>query len=322
MSQEFIIQNESIPLETLFESMPVALVLLDREGRHIALNQKLASFSGLNARDLVGRKVAELSDESGENIKRDFAFFDDGKPVPDHEVTIANRVYFVSVRPLRDKTGFAIGEMVALTDITEKKKMERDLSDANERLRFLASHDALTGVLNTRAYYEVCDRLMCVALRDKKNFSVLFVDLDHFKGVNDTYGHDAGDAVLKATATQLQKSCRKCDVIGRVGGEEFSVFLPETDHVGAMTLAEKIRSGLENLLPPVHGKGLRITASIGVASNQDHHKAIADILRDADHAMYHAKSAGRNRVSSLDLPCYVDSAQSGSRADADSAAKN
>ena len=82
----FTIQGESISIESLFESMPVAMALIDREGRHVALNQALANFSGLNAPDLIGRKVEELSRESGENIKRDFAFFDAGKEVPDHEL--------------------------------------------------------------------------------------------------------------------------------------------------------------------------------------------------------------------------------------------
>jgi diguanylate cyclase (GGDEF)-like protein len=136
--------------------------------------------------------------------------------------------------------------------------------------------------------------------------AVLFVDLDHFKDVNDTYGRDVGDAVLKTVSAYLVQACRECDVVGRVGGEEFSVYFPETDHSGAMAIVEKVREKIESLMPLMDGKNLRITASIGVASNLAHHKAIADILRDADHAMYHAINAGRNRVSSLELPCYVE----------------
>ena len=96
---------------------------------------------------------------------------------------------------------------------------------------------------------------------------------------------------------------RICDVYGRVGGEEFSVYLSETDHEGAMVLAEKLREHIEKLMPIVNGGPIRVTASIGVASNRDRHKSIADIQRDADHAMYHAKQQGRNRVSCIDTLC-------------------
>jgi diguanylate cyclase (GGDEF)-like protein len=178
--------------------------------------------------------------------------------------------------------------------------------ESNEKLRYLANHDQLTGVLNARTFYEVCDHMICVARRDSKPFSVLFVDLDHFKKVNDTYGHDAGDTVLRAATECMSGNIRECDVIGRVGGEEFSVYLPETDNEGAMVLAEKLRARIEDLMPVINGKPLRVTASIGVASEMPHHVSIADIQRDADHAMYHAKQEGRNRVSSLDAPCYVE----------------
>ncbi|MBF0572417.1 MAG: GGDEF domain-containing protein [Desulfamplus sp.] len=308
MQKKFDLQHEYITIESLFESMPVAMALIDREGRHVALNQALASFSGLSVRDLVGRKVEELSKESGENIKRDFLCFDAGEEVPDHEVQIGDKICFVSVKPVLDKSGFTIGEMVALTDITRNKEVERQLAEANKRLQFLANHDSLTSVLNARTYYEVCDQMMCVAHRDNVPFSVLFLDLDHFKNINDTYGHDAGDIVLKKTAACILENCRKCDVVGRVGGEEFSIYLPETDHNGALILAEKLRAKIEELMLCIDRKTINITASIGVSSSSKHHKSIADIQRDADHAMYHAKKEGRNRVSWLNMPCYVEQA--------------
>ncbi|MBF0376277.1 MAG: GGDEF domain-containing protein [Desulfamplus sp.] len=310
MKKEFELQHEYITIESIFESMPVAMALIDREGRHVALNQALASFSGLSVRELVGLKVEELSKESGENIKRDFICFDAGEEVPDHEVQIGDRICYVSVKPVRDKSGFAIGEMVALTDITRNKEVERQLAEANKRLQFLANHDSLTGVLNARTYYEVCDQMMCIAHRDNVPFSVLFLDLDHFKSINDTYGHDAGDLVLKTVSACMLENCRKCDVVGRVGGEEFSIYLPETDHNGALILAEKLRAKIEELMPSIDGTTITITASIGVSSSSKHHKSIADIQRDADHAMYHAKREGRNRVSWLNMPCYVELAMS------------
>ena len=134
MHSYFELNSENISIETLFESIPVAVTLLDREGRHLVLNQALASISGLKYSDLVGRKVAELSKESGENIKRDFAFFDAGKDVPDHEVTIDDRIYLVSVKPIRNKSGFAFAEIAALTDITANKEIERQYKKIIDKL--------------------------------------------------------------------------------------------------------------------------------------------------------------------------------------------
>lgn len=302
----FELSNESITLEKLFESMPVAMALIDREGRHVALNQALASFSGMKVSDLLGNKVEELSRESGENIQRDFRCFDAGQDVPDHELQLGERKYLVSVKPVRDRSGYAVGEMVALADITRNKKIEQELQEANRRLEFLATQDPLTGILNARTYYEVCDRIIKLSSRGNKQYSVLFVDLDHFKSINDSYGHEAGDFVLLSAAECIRKTVRASDIIGRVGGEEFSVFLPETDNPGAMKTAETIRSTLENRTVFYRDAEIRVTASIGVASRMTHHLSIADIQRDSDHAMYHAKKEGRNRVSCLAMPCYVE----------------
>ncbi|NOT85668.1 MAG: GGDEF domain-containing protein [Methylococcaceae bacterium] len=172
----------------------------------------------------------------------------------------------------------------------------RRMTESNSLLRELATRDPLTDVLNARTYYEVCDRLISLALRTGDSFSVLFIDLDHFKSINDQYGHEAGDATLKEVAACLSRHTRQSDVLGRIGGEEFSKFLPNTDLTMAMLLAEKLREDIEKLTPTIDGKHIRITASFGVASNQQHHQSITDIQREADQAMYRAKQQGRNRV--------------------------
>ncbi len=145
MNSYFQLNNETISIEELFESIPVAVALLDREGRHLVINHALAAISGLSYSDLVGRKVAEQSIESAENIKRDFAYYDAGMAVPDHEVIVGNKIFLVSVKPIRDKSGYAFAEIAALTDITANKEVERQLAAANEQLNYIASHDSLTG---------------------------------------------------------------------------------------------------------------------------------------------------------------------------------
>ncbi len=174
------------------------------------------------------------------------------------------------------------------------------MRESNDRLREMATRDTLTGVLNARAYYEVCDRLIRLAKRNNSPYSVLFVDLDHFKSINDTYGHAAGDIVLKSVANSLTSSLRKSDALGRIGGEEFSIFLPNTDIAGAVKLAEDIRAEIEKLIPLIDEKRLTITASIGVARNQHSEQSMLEIQQQADQAMYRAKAKGRNRVSSFD----------------------
>jgi diguanylate cyclase (GGDEF)-like protein len=142
------------------------------------------------------------------------------------------------------------------------------MRESNRQLRHIASHDPLTDLLNAGAYYATCDQLIHLANRHQQQFSVLFVDLDHFKKINDTYGHEAGDIVLKAVAKKLQESVRQSDAVGRIGGEEFSVFLPETDLSGAVKLAEYMRSEIENLMPQIGHQRIKVTASIGVASDE------------------------------------------------------
>jgi diguanylate cyclase (GGDEF)-like protein len=174
------------------------------------------------------------------------------------------------------------------------------MREANRQLQDLASHDMLTGVLNARAYYQRCDAMISMAQRDRLPFAVLFVDLDHFKSINDTHGHDAGDLVLKSVANCLAKNIRQSDEIGRIGGEEFSIFLHNTKMAGARQLAEVIRQSIESLMPDTGHHRLRITASIGVADSTTEQTTMRSIQQRADTAMYVAKATGRNRVSCFD----------------------
>ncbi len=168
------------------------------------------------------------------------------------------------------------------------------------RLREMALKDTLTGVFNARAFYAMGERLLKAAERKGTPSAILFVDLDHFKSINDTWGHAAGDAVLRAAADCLRGQARGGDLVGRIGGEEFSIFLPETDLEAARTVAERVRWAIEQLRPQIDGQRVPITASVGVASAPAAAAAMPSIhaiQRQADAAMYEAKRGGRNRVS-------------------------
>lgn len=182
--------------------------------------------------------------------------------------------------------------------VERNKNLHFRLMEANQHLHELASVDTLSGLMNLRAYNLACDRLISGSLCSSSPFSVLFVDLDHFKSINDTYGHEVGDAVLRATALCLKQNVRQSDLVSRIGGEEFSIFLPNTNLQGALAVAEKLRGDIE-ALPLFAGEAsIRLTASIGVAQSLPaHHRSLAEIQNQADQAMYRAKQQGRNRVS-------------------------
>jgi diguanylate cyclase (GGDEF)-like protein len=173
------------------------------------------------------------------------------------------------------------------------------MRDYNNQLQDMASHDPLTRVLNAGAYYRACDQQIHASQRANLSFAVLFIDLDHFKSINDTYGHAVGDDVLRAVAQTLQSTVRRSDIVGRIGGEEFSVFLPNTQVQGAQQLAETLRLAIESIHIEVDGVRLKITASIGVAVKRYEQETMQAIQQHADQAMYEAKRGGRNRVSTF-----------------------
>ena len=173
------------------------------------------------------------------------------------------------------------------------------MRDYNVQLQDMASHDPLTGALNARAYYRACDQLIRASQRANQPFAVLFVDLDHFKSINDNHGHSVGDEVLRIVANTITNNIRRSDVSGRIGGEEFSVFLPNTDAKGAEKLAESLRQAIESARPQVDDVTLTITASIGVAVKTFQDQTMQVIQQLADAAMYEAKKGGRNRVSTF-----------------------
>jgi diguanylate cyclase (GGDEF)-like protein len=172
-------------------------------------------------------------------------------------------------------------------------------------LHGLATHDDLTGLLNRREMERVLTDELERAERYNRPLSLVLIDLDHFKRVNDSHGHQVGDLVLRHLASLLTGQTRAVDHVARYGGEEFALIEVETDAPGALLSAERIRAGLEGSPCPVPGLegGLSITLSAGVATYPQHGLAAESLLRAADRALYEAKARGRNRVVGAgDLP--------------------
>jgi diguanylate cyclase (GGDEF)-like protein len=166
----------------------------------------------------------------------------------------------------------------------------------HQQLAAAARTDPKTGLLNASAWQREADAEVSRALRAGAPLSLLLVDVDHFKRVNDTYGHLTGDDVLRALATELRQQVRESDVVGRFGGEEFTVLLPRTDGAGACRIAERLRSSTCMLNVAAAGNQISVTVSIGVAELGQHGHDLFELLAAADLALYRAKDDGRNQV--------------------------
>jgi two-component system cell cycle response regulator len=177
-------------------------------------------------------------------------------------------------------------------------ELQSELVAAREKLRFEAMHDSLTGLFNRRATMDQLDRELSRAWRVGSPVAAVMIDVDHFKSVNDAHGHAGGDAVLREVAARLRQTLRAYDTLGRIGGEEFVVLLPECDADGAAAVAERLRMLVSEKPIATSNGPLRITASFGISSTsqQGPRGTAEELLRTADQALYAAKRGGRNRV--------------------------
>lgn len=183
-----------------------------------------------------------------------------------------------------------------LTDISERVQAETDVRMLNEQLHEMASHDALTGLYNRRYLEATFERELIRAARQNRPLSVVMGDLDHFKAVNDTYGHQAGDEVLREFGRLMKLHARGSDIYCRYGGEEFLLILPDMAEETACERAEQLRMAIA-AAPILYGESsIRVTASFGVATFPQHGNTGDDLIAAADNALYIAKESGRNQI--------------------------
>lgn len=194
--------------------------------------------------------------------------------------------------------------VIELKQAKEKaEKLAGELHSANVTLHELAFRDALTSLYNHRFFQEAMDKELDRAKRYQRDFSLIIFDIDHFKKVNDTYGHPIGDRVLEAIARAAEKAVREADIVARYGGEEFAVILPETGFIAANAVAERLRGKIEQLDIAVDGTAIRTTVSVGYTSYRHNIKVQEKgaIIKMADSALYIAKQSGRNKVHAMRL---------------------
>ena len=192
-------------------------------------------------------------------------------------------------KPLELKARLTVGTRILA--------LQNELIASREAMRVQATRDSLTGVLNRRAILEVLARELHRSNRERRPVTVILTDLDHFKRINDGFGHLAGDAVLSQAAQRLVSATRPYDMVGRYGGEEFIIVLPNCDEPGALRCGERLRELLAREPVPYGADAIPVTGSFGAAVHLGHGPIdSAVLLNSADQALYRAKAGGRNRV--------------------------
>jgi diguanylate cyclase (GGDEF)-like protein len=175
-------------------------------------------------------------------------------------------------------------------------KQQKELEDKNRSLQYLASTDPLTGLINRRIFDEKISFEISRIKRYGSKSSLLIVDIDNFKDVNDNFGHPVGDALLVEFALMLKELLRETDIVARIGGEEFAILLTGTDGENGRIVAEKIRETTENKIFVIDGNEINITVSIGLAALDSTTDSYAEVYKYADKALYISKAKGKNRV--------------------------
>ncbi len=285
----------------LYERAPVAYQSLDRHGRILEVNEAWLAQLGYPPEAVIGHLFSEFLAPGQGNLLQDrFCQFLATGEVHGADFDIVSKdgdilVFEVEGRIGRDAEGRFKQTHCVLHNITERKALER-------RLAHLAATDALTGLANRRHFLDQ----MALALARQKRYdtptALLMLDLDWFKTVNDRYGHAAGDEVLRHASTVMASSLRRIDLIGRLGGEEFAILLPDTEADGAHEFAERLRQLVASQPARTGPSDIPITLSIGVTLFVAHDDDIDTILARADRALYRAKENGRNRVELETLP--------------------
>ncbi len=295
-------EEESLRLAVaVFDVVNEAVLVTDRDNRVIAVNPSFTAITGYQAEEVMGRDPRMLTGgEIQPALARDLwrTLVRTGR----WQGELTNRrkngepyVCWLSVNSVRNDAGRVTSFVSVFSDITVRKEHE-------SRIYYLAHYDVSTGLPNRSLFNDRLRQSVLAAKRYQANLALLFIDLDNFKPVNDRFGHDIGDLLLKEVAARLRGCVRESDTAARIGGDEFVILLPGTDsEQSALAVAQKVLQEIE--LPfEIEGQSIHISASIGVAVYPDHGEDVRQILKHADHAMYKAKQGkGPSIVSYSDL---------------------
>lgn len=289
-----------IARDNLFDSMGDAVLVLDMENKLVDYNPAAALIMPELTTNILGRSIEPywllhtnrpLLDPTGMNQnEQDVGVLN----IQETQWKINEKSYYYDIRSsiIRKKSGQETGKLIVLIDVSERIRLQKQLHE-------LAYHDGLTGVFNRIHFMQLSETLLSQSLMNGKSFALLMFDIDHFKRINDTYGHDIGDQALLHVVRICTSLLSTEDVFARYGGEEFVVAMPDLSLTEAAAAAQRIRDELARQ-PMAFPKGLlSVTASFGVAASSDdltYGDGIHLLLKAADNALYEAKHAGRNTV--------------------------
>ncbi len=307
-------------LSQVLQKIPVPTFVIDQEHIVIHWNKALENLTGYQASEMVGTvdhwkafyplQKPLLADLVVDNVRENaIAGYYDGKyrksPLSEGAYEVENffpclgnngRWLFFTATPIPDTDGVILGAVQTLQDITERKIVEDELRESEKRYRELSITDSLTKLYNSRHFFRQLRQEIERAKRYEEPLSLILLDIDNFKGYNDTYGHLEGDRVLAVLADVIRETLRSADSAYRYGGEEFTVILPETEGENALLVAERLRKCFEEtVLSPLPRSEVHMTVSVGVTQYAPGEEDSVFIKR-ADSAMYTAKTSGKNRV--------------------------
>lgn len=292
----------------LIENMRDGILVLDEQNRILDLNPAMENFLSNKVSSYIGKNASEVFIEWKEQID---SLGDEAETRTELRVPKdPSRYLDLRITPLYDRSHALNGRLIVFRDITERKQVEKRLRYVNDRqqsqlieigllqskLREQAIRDPLTNLFNRRFLEETLDHELARASREGYSICIIMIDLDHFKKINDTYGHEAGDTVLKAIAHTLSTETRRGDFACRYGGEEFVIVMPNMNQEAAYERAESLRNTLNSLYIPYGIYSLTITISVGIATYPANAQTREAVLRAADKAMYAAKEAGRDHI--------------------------
>jgi diguanylate cyclase (GGDEF)-like protein len=289
----------------ILEASPDGVLVVNDGGRIVSHNQRLFEVFGIRPEELVGgegrllagqpdgpllARVLELVKHRGSFLERVEALYANPE-LEDHcEIELKdNRTLERHSRALWGTDHRFLGRVWFFRDVTARKRVEAALLK-------MSQHDPLTGVANLRYFNQRAAEELSRARRTGTHLSVVMLDIDHFKDINDKWGHAVGDRVLQHLCTSAQGTLRQTDVFARVGGEEFAVLLPDADPRGAVQFAERLRKRVEAQAMAEGDAWIAYTLSAGVSGAMASDASVAVALERADEALYAAKKAGRNRT--------------------------
>lgn len=292
-----LLKNEQ-KLRSVLEILPYPIYIARRsDGQIMFVNRKSCLLFQQSTGQFLRMKSPDLyvDDLDKANLDNLFKSVSDIRDIEVRMKTSQGRVFIAEMAAILLDYNGAPALLVALNDISQRKEMEAELFRQ-------ASTDALTGISNRRYFQNLAEQEVRRARRFARDMTALMIDIDHFKPINDTFGHAAGDAVIQGVVKRALESLRQSDSIGRIGGEEFAVVLPETSLAAAFDVADRLRAHIQEK-PIIAGlAAVECTVSIGVAQLSPQDNSMDELLQRADAALYVAKNKGRNRVEIADSP--------------------